>query len=236
MIRFSFSLSSLVFLLLVSFPSLASAQSTLTDAQIAKKFYPVKCQIIKRRVDISSPVNGTGQKYDKFTVSGASGMVMFAEFPNVSGGTRTADKLSSQIHIKRNGQDIVATGWRTVPLVTSSSSSTSTIGFLQRFSWQFSENHSDVDLSVTPPTIPIDYEVMIVWASPSPILSKSQVEKFAFSDISSFIEDNISYSKKMNLMDFSYLFKYLKDINFVLEDYPIYRIDIKSMCDQVKGK
>ena len=137
MIKFSFSLSSLVFLLLVSFPSFASAQSTLTDAQIAKKFYPVKCQIIKRRVDISSPVDKVGQKYDKFTVPGQSGMVMFAEFTNVSNGMRTADLLA-RLHIKHEGSSVV---------YDPPSSFVQGV-VLPRLSWQFSENYPTVDLSI----------------------------------------------------------------------------------------
>lgn len=217
MIKFSFSLSSMVCLLLVSFPSLASAQSTLTDAQIAKKFYPIECQIIKRRVDISSPDQERmlGHKYDKFSVSGQSGTVMFAEFTNVSNGMRTADLLAS-LHIEYKGNSAV-------------SSEPSILMFIQnvilpRWSWQFSEDYPALDLSVVSSKIPIDYEVMIVTASPSPVLSESQVKKFVFSDV-------YSLGKDMN----SKLDKLLKG-DMSMGDHPMYRIDMRSMCDQVKGK
>ena len=215
MIKFRFSLSSMVFLLLFSFPSLASAQSTLTDAQIAKKFYPIECQIIKRRVDISSPVDKVGQKYDKFTVPGQSGMVMFAEFTNVSNGMRTADLFAS-LHIEYKGNSAVSIEPSILMFIQNV--------ILPRWSWQFSEDYPTLDLSVVSSKTPIDYEVMIVTASPSPVLSESQVKKFVFSDVYSLQKDVNSKLQKLSKGDMS------------MGDHPMYRIDMRSMCDQVKGK
>jgi hypothetical protein len=169
MIRFHSILSS-VFLCLSAFPNLASAQPTskLTDAQIAEKFSPVKCQIIKGRVDTSSPTNLGGKRYASFPVTGDPGLVMFAEFVNTSGGMRTGD-LNPELSFS-------------VP-VTSTVLRYPSV-FLPRLSWRFSEKYRTVSLELSPQPhiIPSDYEVMIVWTRPSTVLSESQVKKFAFSD------------------------------------------------------
>jgi hypothetical protein len=223
MIRFYCVLLPLVSLSLSIFPNLSFAQSTLTNTQIAKKFYPTKCQIIKGRIDNSSPVNISRQRYIQIGVTGESGLVMFAEIANTSDGMRKAN-LSTTLNDPFTG--------------TGSSSVVYRRNFLPRESWQFSEKYPTINLSVVPPTIPSDYELMIVWAKPSPILSQSQVKKFAFSNIIDIMENVSSeISNLLSRQDFvTRRQNYDKDVNAFLEDTPVFLVDIKAMCDQVTGK
>ena len=226
MIRFYCLLLPLVSLSLSIFPNLSFAQSTLTNAQIAKKFYPTKCQIIKGRIDNSSPVNISRQRYFQIGVTGESGLVMFAEIANTSDGMRKAN-LSTTLNDPFTG--------------TGASSVVYRRNFLPRESWQFSEKYPTINLSVVPPTIPSDYELMIVWAKPSPILSQQQIKKFAFSDmveilnvVGSIAVEISNPSSRQNFLTRKQ--NYDKDINVFLEDTPVFLVDIKAMCDQVTGK
>ena len=211
MIRFRSPLSSLVFLCLFVFPNLASAQSasTLTDVQIAKQFSPIRCQIIKGRVDTSSPVNLGGERYSSYSVSGEPGSIMFAEYVNTTTGKRTAD-LSASLSFADSG-----------PLTNR----TVAPGFLPRLSWKFSEKYRTVLVSLLPSPykIPSDYEVMIIWTRPSSVLSESQVNKFASSDPIEYANSAVRSASLDSLRNF-------------LENNPVHRIDIQSMCNQVTPK
>jgi hypothetical protein len=213
MIRSHNSLSSLVFLCLSAFPNLASAQSasTLTDIQIAKQFSPIRCQIIKGRVDTSSPVNLGGERYSSYSVSGEPGSVMFAEYVNTASGKRTTD-LSASLSFADRGS---FTKQSVVP------------GFLPRLSWRFSEKYRTVSLSLVPSKIPSDHEVMIIWTRPSSALSESQVKKFAFSDPTEYADSIVRLASPEN---------FASSVRNFLENSPIHRIDIKSMCNQVTPK
>jgi hypothetical protein len=163
MIRFPLSLTFLTSLPLIVFPSVVFAQSNLTDDRIAKRFYPTNCQIIKGRIDNSSPINASGQRYAEFQVNGERGQVAFAEFTNTSNGTQTGD-LVVGLSIKDASVSSSTSG--RIPMPS---------GFLPRLSWRFPENQQTLTIgfSVVPDRIPSDYEVMIVWTKPSAILSNS---------------------------------------------------------------
>ena len=215
MARFQNLLSSLVFLPLFA-PILVSAQPTsnLTDAQTVEKFSPVKCQIIKGMVDISAPIGLDGKRSASFSVTGDPGLVMFAEFVNTSGGMRTGDldpKLS-------------------FPVPTASTILRYPSVFLPRLSWRFSEKYRTVSLALSPHKIPSDYEVMIVWTRPSAVLSESQVKKFAFSDPAEYSSHMASTG--IHLSSLQGIASLVRNKNSFLENSPIHRIDMKSLCNQ----
>jgi hypothetical protein len=223
MTRFQNLLSSLVFLSL-SAPMLVSAQPTsnLTDAQVAENFSPVKCQISKGTVDMSTPVDQDSKRYASLTVTGEPGLVMLAEFVNISGGMRTGD-LSPRLS--------------SVPaaFTVSTTLRSRDFGFMPRLSWRFSEKYRILSLELSPDRIPNDYEVMIVLARPSTVLSESQVKKFAFSD-------PVEYSSHQNsiLAKIAVNPQFLGDLvgnrSSFLENSPIHRINMKSLCDRAMVK
>lgn len=215
--------SSLVFLPLFA-PVLVSAQPTsnLTDAQIAEKFSPVKCQIIRGTVDMSTPISPDGKRYVSFPVTGEPGLVMFAEFVNISGGMRTGDlspRLSFSVPV-------------TFPI--SATLRNPKFGFVPRLSWRFSEKYRIVSLELSPNRVPNNYEVMIVLARPSTVLSESQVKKFAFSDPAEYASHTNSILLQVSSpQDVAAL---VRNRSLFLENSPIHRINMKFLCDRAMVK
>jgi hypothetical protein len=200
-------------------PILVSAQPTsnLTDAQIAEKFSPVKCQIIRGTVDMSTSINPDGKRYARFPITGEPGLVMFAEFVNTSDNIRTVyidPRLSFSVP------------------VTSNILRNPEFGFMPRLSWRFSENYRTVSLELSP--VPNNYEVMIVLAKPSTILSESQVKRFAFSDPAEYSSHMAITGIQMSSPQGHAALR--RNKNSFLENSPIHRIDMKSLCSQAMAK
>jgi hypothetical protein len=208
---------------LFAVPSILMAQSSLTDAQIAERFYPTKCQTFRGRVDNSSPINTSGQRHISFSVSSEPGSVMFAEFVNVSGGVRTP----ATIHAYSDGTWVLENGRTQLP------------DFPSRASWHFSKDYPTVSFSMIPSQIPSDYEVMVVWATPAPVLSDSQIKKFAPSTPSALAQEIADKQREITDMlvrNPDKLFAVLRTREGFLEFSPVHQIDMKSMCSRAPKK
>jgi hypothetical protein len=106
--------------------------------------------------------------------------------------------------------------------------------FLPRLSWRFSEKYRTVSFALSPHKIPSDYEVMIVWTRPSTVLSESQVKKFAFSDPAEYSSHMASTGIQMSSPQG--LAALVLNKNSFLENSPIHRIDMKSLCSRAMAE
>jgi hypothetical protein len=146
---------------------------------------------------------------------------MFAEFVNVSGGVRTPATI----------QYAYSDG----PLLYTWGTSRGGPDFPSRASWHFSKDYPTVSFSMIPSQVPSDYEVMVVWATPAPVLSDSQIKKFAPSTPSALAQEIADKDQEITDM-FSRnpdkLIAVSRTREGFLEFSPVHRIDMKSMCSR----
>jgi hypothetical protein len=140
---------------------------------------------------------------------------MFAEFVNVSGGVQIPDTIQYAYSDGQFNTSVIFGGRHDFP---------------SRASWHFSKDYPTVSFSMIPSQVPSDYEVMIVWATPAPVLSDSQIKKFA---LSSPLEVTLRAQQSIQPDKF---IAALRTREGFLEFSPVHRIDMKSMCSRAPKK